>query len=283
MTVLYEGAKRVEAEKTLDPVANKVADAVSKVLPAGPVKDLLSGTWLGHSLHPLLTDVPIGAWTSASVLDVTGGDGSRAAARRLVGIGILASLPTAASGLSDFSDTYGPERRVGIAHAGLNTVALGLFSGSYLARRRGADGAGRALGLAGMAVASLGAYLGGHLSLDMGIGVDHTAYEAGPGEWTPVLDDAELVEGEARMVESEGASVMIARHGGRVCALADRCSHLGGPLHEGRIENGTVTCPWHGSVFALDDGRVVRGPARSPQPAFDARVADGRIEVRRRS
>jgi len=274
--------KRLEKEKSLDGIARSVGDLVGKALPPGPVKDALSGTWLGHTLHPVLTDLPIGAWTSATALDLIGGKESEVAARRLIGLGILASVPTAMSGFSDYSDTMGEERRVGLTHAAFNVAALALFGASYSARRNGSSLKGKALSLLGMGAASAGAYLGGHLSLDMGVGVDHTAYESGPEDWTPTVPESELEEGKATRFEVDGVGVMLTRHGGRVCALSDRCTHAGGPLNEGTIEAGTVECPWHGSVFSLEDGSVKRGPARAPQPAYETRVTDGRVEVRSR-
>lgn len=276
----YEMTKRLEKEKRLDGVARSVGDLVGKALPPGPIKDALSGTWLGHTLHPVMTDLPIGAWTSATALDLIGGKESEVAARRLIGLGILASVPTAMSGFSDYSDTMGEERRVGLTHAAFNVAALALFGASYGARRNGSSLKGKALSLLGMGAVSVGAYLGGHLSLDMGVGVDHTAYESGPGDWTPTLPESEIEEGKATRCEVDGVGVMLTRHGGRVCALSDRCTHAGGPLSEGTIGAGTVECPWHGSVFSLDDGSVKRGPARSPEPAYETRVIDGRVEVR---
>ena len=277
---LNEITKRLEKEKRLDGVARTVGELVGKALPPGPVKDALSGTWLGHTLHPVMTDLPIGAWTSATALDLIGGKESEVAARRLIGLGILASVPTAMSGFSDYSDTMGEERRVGLTHAAFNVAALALFGASYNARRNGSTLKGKALSVLGMGAASAGAYLGGHLSLDMGVGVDHTAYESGPENWTPTVPESELVEGKATRYEVDGVGVMLTRHGGQVCALSDRCTHAGGPLNEGTIEAGTVECPWHGSVFSLEDGSVKRGPARSPQPAYETRVTDGRVEVR---
>lgn len=280
---IYESAQRIEGEARLDGIAGRLAEVASWLAPAGPLKDALSGTWLGHALHPALTDVPIGAWVSAAVLDLFGGQESETAARRLIGVGILSALPTALSGLSDYSDTYGEERRVGVVHAASNSLALTLYGASYLARRGGRTGMGKALAWLGVSSAMSGAYLGGHLSLSLGIGVDHTAFEAGPSDWTSVLDESELQEGVPRKVQSEGAEVMLVRHGGRLCALDNRCSHLGGPLNEGKVADGAVTCPWHASRFALADGRVIRGPARSPQPLFETRVTDGRVEIRRKS
>jgi nitrite reductase/ring-hydroxylating ferredoxin subunit/uncharacterized membrane protein len=272
--------KRLEKEKRLDGIARTVGEVVGKVVPPGPIKDVLSGTWLGHTLHPVITDLPIGAWTSATALDLVGGEESEVAARRLIGLGILASVPTALSGLSDYSDTMGEERRVGLTHAAFNVAALALFAASYGARRNGSSLTGKGFSLLGMGAASVGAYLGGHLSLDMGVGVDHTAYENGPGDWTPTLPESELEEGKATKFEVDGVGIMLTRHGGRVCALSDRCTHAGGPLSEGTIQAGTVKCPWHGSVFALEDGNVNQGPARSPQPAYETRVVEGRVEVR---
>ena len=278
--VLYEMTKRLEKQKGLDGAAKMVGNFVGKVLPPGSAKDALSGTWLGHTLHPVLTDLPIGAWTSATALDLVGGEESEEAARRLIGLGILASVPTALSGLADYSDTMGEERRVGFTHAVFNVAALALFTASYGARRNGSSMKGKGLALLGMGAASAGAYLGGHLSLDMGVGVDHTAYESGPGEWTPTVPESELEEGTATKVEVDGVDIFLTRYGGRVCALSDRCTHAGGPLNEGTIQGGTVQCPWHGSVFSLEDGSVEQGPARAPQPAYETRVVEGRVEVR---
>jgi nitrite reductase/ring-hydroxylating ferredoxin subunit len=127
------------------------------------------------------------------------------------------------------------------------------------------------------------AFLGGHLSFRKGIGVNHTAFEYPVGEWTPVLDDADLAEGEPRLVSAAGNDVLLYRpRPGAICALADHCMHAGGPLHEGTFEDGRVTCPWHASVFNLTDGSLVRGPATAPQPSYEARVRDGKIEVRSR-
>ena len=278
--IVYEATKRLEKEKRLDAIAKKVGDLVAKVVPPGPVKGALSGTWLGHTLHPVLTDLPIGAWASATALDLVGGEESEEAARRLIGLGILASLPTAASGFSDYSDTMGEERRVGLTHAAFNVAALALFGASYSARRNGSSLKGKSLSLLGISAASVGAYLGGHLSLDMGVGVDHTAYESGPSDWSPTVPESELEEGKAVKVGVDGVNVMLTRYGGRICALSDRCTHAGGPLNEGTIKEGSVQCPWHGSVFSLEDGSVEQGPARSPQPAYESRVVEGRVEVR---
>lgn len=275
----YELSRQLEKAEGLDRFADPIAELVPKLIPHGPVKDALSGTWLGHSLHPLLTDVPIGTWLSATILDLVGGEESREASERLIAVGLLASLPTAAAGLSDWSDTMGGERRVGVIHAAYNTASLLLFGASLAARRRGKHGLGVALSLVATGANSLGAYLGGHLSLAQGVGVDHTAFEEGPEEWTAVLPEAELPEGQAMKVDVNGTDILLYRSGGRIRALANRCTHLGGPLDEGEIEGSSVTCPWHASCFRLDDGAVVRGPARAPQPAYATRVNAGQIEV----
>ena len=275
----YELSRQLEKAEGLDKIADPLAELVPKLIPPGPVKDALSGTWLGHSLHPMLTDVPIGTWLSAVILDLVGGEESRPASERLIAVGLVAALPTAAAGLSDWSDTMGGERRVGAAHAASNTASLLLFGASLAARRRGRHALGVALALAATGANLSGAYLGGHLSLAQGVGVDHTAVEEGPGEWTPVLPEAELPQGEPMKVDVEGTGILLFRSGSRIHALASRCTHLGGPLEEGEIDGSTVTCPWHASCFRLDDGSVVRGPARSPQPAYATRVHAGQIEV----
>jgi len=276
---LYEWSRQLEKAEGLDRFGDPIAELVPKVYPPGPVKDFLSGTWLGHSLHPVLTDVPIGTWLSATMLDLVGGEESREASEKLIAIGLLASLPTVAAGLSDWSDTMGGERRVGVMHAAYNTASLLLFGASLAARRRGRHGLGVALSLVATGTNSVGAYLGGHLSLAQGVGVDHTAFEEGPEEWTAVLPEAELAEGEPMKADVGGTGILLFRSGDHIHALANRCTHAGGPLDEGEIDGSTVTCPWHASCFRLEDGSVVRGPARSPQPAYATRIKDGQIEV----
>jgi nitrite reductase/ring-hydroxylating ferredoxin subunit len=253
------------------------------VIKPGPLKDALSGSWLGHALHPVLTDVTIGTFTSAVLLDWLGGKRSRPAAERLLALGLASTLPTVASGYSDWGDTEVASdsvRRIGIVHAAANGTAASVFGASLVARRRG--GSGRALALAGGATLLGSAYLGGHLTLGEGVGVDQTAFEDGAGDWEAVLDHAELGEGEARCVDAAGTAVMVARRDGALYALSNRCSHRGGPLHEGELDGHTVQCPWHGSVFDLRDGSLVQGPSAYPQPAWDTRVQARRIEVRRR-
>jgi nitrite reductase/ring-hydroxylating ferredoxin subunit len=281
-----ELADRIAHLEPLDPVAEPIAKKVRDLLPGGPVKDALSGTFLGHALHPVMQLAPLGTWMSAVILDVIGGKEAESASDKLIGTGLLAAVPTAVSGWSDYADsTVGSERvrRLGIVHAASNVTGIALFAGSLAARGSGARGRGKLLALAGMGAVGVGGWLGGHLSYAEGVGVDNTVFEDYPGDWTPVLQAAELEEGKPRRVDVDGVPVMVVRDGGEIRALADRCSHRGGPLSEGEISDGCVTCPWHHSVFRLTDGSVERGPAAYPQPALDVRVTDGRVEVRDRA
>lgn len=160
---LPRAVARVEEADALDRPAVALQRAVDRVLPSGAAKDLLRGTWLGHPLHPMLTDLPIGFWTSAWVLDILGPRRHRDAARVLVGLGVVSALPAAASGLSDWSATGGGSRRVGLVHAAANASAAVLYLGSWWARRRGHLARGVALGWGGAVAATVGGHLGGHL------------------------------------------------------------------------------------------------------------------------
>jgi uncharacterized membrane protein len=174
---LRRTSELLEDAEGLDAPAEALSGAVGAAVGTGPVKDALSGTWLGHALHPMLTDLPIGFWTSAWVLDIIGGKASDDAARKLVGYGVLSALPTAASGLSDWSDTDGGAKRVGLVHATANSIALACYSASWLARRRGRRGSGIAWGMAGATAATVGGYLGGHLVNVLGVGVENRVFD----------------------------------------------------------------------------------------------------------
>ncbi|HLL85699.1 MAG TPA: Rieske (2Fe-2S) protein [Thermoleophilaceae bacterium] len=280
---LHALAEQVGRLEALDGPAEAVARRVRGLLDPGAVKDALSGAWLGHALHPLLTDIPIGTWSSAGILDVVGGRRSQEAAERLIGIGVLAAVPTAITGTSDWADTTPADdtvRRIGAVHAAANTVALLLYGSSLAARRRRRHGRGVALGLAGLGALMAGGHLGGHLSYDKAVGVQNTAFRDLPGEWTPTVAEEEVREGEPTVATAGDIDVLLTRHEGRIYALADRCTHRGGRLSEGPLEDGCVTCPLHGSIFRLVDGSVVRGPAGAPEPAFDVRVQEGTVQVR---
>jgi uncharacterized membrane protein len=169
---LVELTERLERASALDGAAGAIEPIVASTLGTGEARRLLSGEWLGHALHPLLTDVPIGAWTSALILDLIGGRSSEHAADLLVAVGIAAVPPTALSGWSDWGATTTPEqRRVGLLHAAANIAAAAIFTTSLLRRREGRRGAGKLLGLAGAAALGAGGYLGGHLSYARGAGV----------------------------------------------------------------------------------------------------------------
>ena len=275
--------RTIAALDVLDPVAKTLGKLARSATRPKPLKEVISGSWLGHPLHPVLTDVTIGTLTSALLLDWLGGRSGRPAAQRLIGLGLISAAPVVASGASDWADTEVADesvRRIGIVHASTNLVAATLFAASYAARRRGDDG--RLLALAAGAALTAGGYLGGHLTFAEGVGVDHTTFEEAPDDWTAVLAESELADDRPRCVEADGTAVMVVRRGGTLYALSNQCSHRGGPLHEGEITDTTVTCPWHTSVFDLRDGALIHGPAAYPQPAWDVRVRAGRIEVRRR-
>ncbi|QFG22808.1 Rieske 2Fe-2S domain-containing protein [Actinomadura sp. WMMB 499] len=271
--------RRVEQAEEIDAVAQPAARTVRRMVRPRAIRNLLSGTWLGHPLHPGLTDVTIGAWTMAALLDTVGGREAEPAADLLMTVGVAGAVPTALSGLNDWADTRGPEMRVGWIHALANSTALSLHVASLVMRARGDRRTGRILGGAGVGALAVGAYLGGHLSFVRGVGVNRTAWQAGPSEWTPVADD-DLIDDEARRVDADGVPVVLYRRAGRVYALAADCGHMGGPLDEGSFADGCVTCPWHASTFRLTDGNVVRGPASAPQPHYETRIRDGRIEIR---
>src|SRR6478735_447401 len=272
---------RIEHTTALDRFATPLASAVSDLFGRSGLKDVLSGSWFGHPLHPLLTDLPIGSWTSAMVLDFVGGRRAEPAADALVAVGIATAVPTAVTGLSDWSDLGDADRRIGLVHATANSIAVACYVASLVARRRGRRPAGVILGVAGATAATAGGFLGGHLVYRRGAGIDHTTFDAGPTEWVTVDDAAAPAEREMVAVTAGDVEVMVIRRQGSLCGLADRCSHQGGPLHEGELVDGRVRCPWHASEFVLADGSVAHGPASAPQPVYDARDDDGILQVRR--
>ena len=281
----------IKKQDWLEPIADRLQPAIVGALGAdgsiGPkVADLLHGTWLGHPLHVVLTDVPLGSWTAAAVLDVleekTGSSTMGRGADAAIALGLAGAAGAAITGLADWSKIGGGQpRRIGLAHGLLNATATVCYVTSLCLRRTHSRRAGRRFALLGLMVSSVAAYLGGHLVFKEKIGVDHTADHSPPEDFLPVLAEAELREEELRRVQADGMPVLLVRRGQRIYAIAETCAHLGGPLSEGKLEDTAVRCPWHGSRFSLEDGRVLEGPSVHAQPVLDVRVRDGQIEVRR--
>jgi nitrite reductase/ring-hydroxylating ferredoxin subunit/uncharacterized membrane protein len=276
--------RRVESAAVLDPIAQKLGRAVRSTVPAGPVKDALAGTWLGHALHPMLTDVVIGSLTSASLLDLLAPDRGGRASRRLIALGLVAYLPTAASGANDWADTEIVDdtiRRAGAVHATGNALAAVLYIASLRARRRGERGRGAALGFAGLTILMGGGSLGGHLTLSKGVGPDQTVFDPGATDWSPAADATQLANGRPLRVVVGDTPVMLLRDDDSVFAIHDRCGHRGCSLSDGTVEGHEVVCACHGSRFDLRDGALKQGPATAAQPSFQVREQGGRIEIRR--
>jgi nitrite reductase/ring-hydroxylating ferredoxin subunit len=280
--VARELAERIEELQQLDGAGKWLKSLVDRyVPPRTEVKDLLSGTWLGHPLHPVLTDVVVGAWTSSFLLDLLPGRRTRKASDRLVDVGILAAVPTALAGLSDWADVGGRARRVGLVHASANVVALSLYVRSSVARKRGRRLRGWWLSASGFGTITASAYLGGHLSFGKGVGVDQTVFQEAPTGWQPAIPLEDLRDGQPTPARVGGVQVLLVRRGATIHAISDRCSHRGCSLHQGEVLGPTtVVCPCHGSTFSLQDGAVLHGPATAPQPAYLTRVRDGQVEVR---
>ncbi|WP_338081130.1 Rieske (2Fe-2S) protein [Cryptosporangium phraense] len=285
MSVIRALFSRLENARPLDPVAEAVAGAVHSTIPNARVADLLHGRWLGHPVHPILVQVPIGAWVSATALDFT--PGGRRAARRLVGLGLLAAPAAIAAGFADWADLEPDQRRVGLVHAAANTVGVTLYAASWSARRNGHHVKGVGYALLGLTAVGLGGALGGHLAYSQAGGVNHAEgamrragdrwYDLGPLDEIPVGEPVRREVGDTTVV-------VVRRSQNGVHVLASECSHVGGPLHEGEVTDGPgeprITCPWHGSVFRLVDGEPLRGPATACQPVFKTEIAAGRLRAR---
>jgi nitrite reductase/ring-hydroxylating ferredoxin subunit len=266
---------RLEQYEQLDPIVSAGQRATGLIRPAR-LRDWLHGVWLGHPLHPVLVQVPTGAWLSAELLDVLGADES--ACRSLVAAGLVAAAPAALAGAADWSQQHEQQMRVGVAHAMANSLAVGCYAGSLLSRGKRAARMWRMFGLV---ATGIGGLLGGHMSFRLAAGANHAEqvpHLISPG-WQHLMAADDLVDSKPVRVLLGEVPVIATRVHGQVHVLADRCSHLSGPLSEGELADGCITCPWHGSTFRLSDGAVIRGPATAQQPSFEAREVGGAIQV----
>lgn len=253
------------------------------------VTNALHGVWLGHPVHPPLASLTSGALGTTVALDALSllpgqpatevRDASKFASRAL-GVGILASVGSAVTGVTDWQHTHESDRRVGAVHGLVNLVATGLYARSWWDRRRGRHGRGIALTAVGYAITVAGSYLGGALVFESGIGIDQSGARLRKAQWTPVLPASSL-NGKPVRVEVDGVGLVVCQtKPGEVAAFGELCPHLAAPMADGWIDRGRLVCPWHGSWFAAESGDVLRGPAAAPLPCYQARLVNGMVEVR---
>ena len=288
-----------ETSPAPQPFAERLSDGLQHIIqvvvgahrkPPRRLKSLLNGTWLGHPLHPAITDVPITAWITTAVFDVlwlispvTFAWAARGAEVTAL-IGLLAALGAIVTGLTDWSDTYGAERRVGLNHALFNASATILYLVSFVLRLVQAPGdsiLAAITGFVGLASVLYAAYLGGDMVFTKGTGVNHTAWEAESDDYEAVLPLERVEENKLYRVTASGVPVVLVRRSLQLYAISATCPHAGGPLDEGTLDGDIVECPWHGSRFCMRDGRVLTGPATVHAPRYDVRVRNDQVEVRR--
>jgi nitrite reductase/ring-hydroxylating ferredoxin subunit/uncharacterized membrane protein len=253
------------------------------------VTNALNGVWLGHPVHPPLASLTSGALGTTVALDALSllpgqpktevVDASRFATRAL-GVGILASIGSAITGVTDWQHTHEEDRRVGAVHGLVNLAATALYAQSWWDRRQGRHGRGIVLTAVGYGITVAGSYLGGALVFDSGIGIDQSGERLRTKEWTPVLPASSL-NGKPVRVEVDGVGLVVCQtKPGEVAAFGDLCPHLAAPMSDGWLDRGRLVCPWHGSWFAAESGDVLRGPAAAPLPCYEARLVNGMVEVR---
>jgi nitrite reductase/ring-hydroxylating ferredoxin subunit/uncharacterized membrane protein len=281
----------LESQHWLDPTGVWIQKLIASIYrglggPGRGLRWILNGTWLGHQLHPVITDVPVGAWTLGVVFDIAyilrPSSGLQLAADWSIAIGWLASLGALLTGWTEFVDTEARERRYGVSHGLLNTTVIGLYLVSLILRfGHISRGLAIALAIFGYVVLIAAAYLGGDLVANIGYGVNHRAFQSPPTNWTPALSAAQLPDGKLTQAWVQGVNVLLYRRGSTISAISETCSHAGGPLAEGKVEGNHVVCPWHASRFDLVTGAVKGAPATINAVRYDVRVENGRIEVRR--
>lgn len=289
MTLTKTLDETIDRIPTLSERADQLSRTVHKYVleggePVRSVVDGLHGTWLGHPLHPILTDVVIGAWLMGALFDLLSLNGksrsTEQAADTLTAVGALASIPTALTGLADYSAIPKSAAGTALVHAVVNDISLSLYLMSWRARKKGRRSQGILLSMVGFGVLGLGAYLGGHLSFGKKVGVNQTKAATKPSAWTAIMAETELGQRQPKRVEVEDQSWLLYREEENVYAVSAVCPHAEGPLEEGQFCDLKVQCPWHDSVFDLQDGRVVHGPSTYPLPRYEARIRNGQIEVR---
>ena len=269
--------------------ADPLGDLMQRIVrwvygPFPALRDLLHGTWLGHPLHPALTDVPIGAFIVAFVLDLVG---QSAGATWAIGIGFVSMLAAAVAGYADYIDLEGTSKRVGSLHSTSMLLAAVLYFISLGARLSWWGSPGDAVltvwtADAGLLLVVIGGYPGGDLVFNLGTQVDRHAWRGGGTKWQ-ALDVDSVPEDKPTKAKAGAQTLVVVRHGEKIFALHDTCAHQGCSLSEGKLvdDEQRIECKCHGSRFELADGSVNRGPAVYPQPQYDVRRADGKIEVKR--
>jgi nitrite reductase/ring-hydroxylating ferredoxin subunit/uncharacterized membrane protein len=280
----------VRSQRWLDPTGafiQRVVGAIYKPLggPGQSLKSFLHGTWLGHALHPVLTDVPLGAWTVAIVADLVAYSGK---VKPEVGdfcvlIGLVAAYGALVTGYNDHHETIGHELRLATAHGLLMTLTTAIYTASFLLRWLGGGSArdlAVVLGVVGYVLLISAAYLGGDLVFGIGLMVNRNAFIDGPEEnFVRVGRPQDFAEGQMKQVDAGGMAVLVVRYGGQLHAISNTGAHAGGPLDEGELDGTRVTCPWHGSRYDVVTGHVVRGPATFSQPTLNVRENGDSVAV----
>jgi nitrite reductase/ring-hydroxylating ferredoxin subunit/uncharacterized membrane protein len=264
-----------------------VMDGFYRILgrPGKWFQDFMNGSWLGHPLHPLLTDVVVGGFTMLIILDLVSlifGANFRDASLIILGLTTLAGLATVLSGLTDFKDTgFDDERNITTLHGYVNMLSILVYIVAFFVRLGGAEVTGQILSIVGYLMITAGAFIGGHVVFKYGYTVNHNAFAGGrrAKAFTPILPAAELAENTPTKASLGPTALVLVRRGDLVYALKETCSHAGGPLSEGTLDGDAIVCPWHASHFRLSDGSVKHGPAHTRQVSYHARINDGQVEV----
>ena len=254
------------------------------------VRDLLVGRWLGHPLHAVLTDAPIGILFLVIVFDVLGNPG---AGNVTLAVGVLTMAAAALAGFADYADTDGKARERATLHSSLMVVALVIYLLALALRLASAplaSPAGTWLSVIGFLIIAAGAYVGGDVVYVLGNMVSRHAFRGAGTKWIalePAETDGDGAIPAGKLVKAKlGANqLVLVRQGETILALHDTCAHAGGPLNEGKLLDGPIVeCPWHYSRYQMSDGLVVQGPSVYDQPAYEVRPREGGgWEARRRS
>lgn len=282
----------IDRQQWLEDLADAAQPLIKELFNSGgevgrAAKDFLNGVWLGHPLHPVITDVPIGAWTVSELFDLLsatrGGDEMLDSAADLtLGTGVVAALGAAVTGITDWSDADGTQRRVGAAHAVLNVAGLTLTLGSLALRvSNGPRGLARTLSAGGYVISALAAYVAGDLVYGLGMAVNRDAWVEAPTKFVDAVAVGDLHQGEMVKADVRNNPVVLVQHDDGIHAFGGRCSHFGCPLwREGELDGHTVTCKCHGSQFDITNGKVLHGPATSPLPSYEVKEVEGKVQVR---